>query len=142
MEQSNIGSRPVSRTGQRSLDDLRAIPWVFSWNQSRFNLSGWFGMGIALSEFKKQYPGDFEQLKELAKEWPFLKYSFIQVESNLLNANSKTMKSFAELVEDPIAKKELMELILTDYETCVHKIEEVMELRLRHEEFQNLKIIC
>ncbi len=85
LEQSKIGSRPARRTGQRTLNDLRSIPWVFSWNQSRFNISGWFGMGTALGEFKKEHPKDFEKLKELALEWPFLKYSLIQIESNLLN---------------------------------------------------------
>ncbi|MDH3322663.1 MAG: phosphoenolpyruvate carboxylase [Flavobacteriaceae bacterium] len=126
LEQSKIGSRPVHRTGQRSLNDLRSIPWVFSWNQSRFNLSGWFGMGTALGEFQKQYPDDFEQLKLLAKDWPFLKYSLIQIESNLLNSDSKIMNAFADLVQDPQTKTELFDLILTDYNTCLQEIEELM----------------
>ena len=63
LEQSKIGSRPARRTGQRTLNDLRSIPWVFSWNQARFNISGWFGMGTALGEFKKEHPKDFEKLK-------------------------------------------------------------------------------
>jgi len=53
LEQSKIGSRPARRTGQRSLNDLRSIPWVFSWNQSRFNLTGWFGTGLALGNFEE-----------------------------------------------------------------------------------------
>ena len=126
LEQSKIGSRPARRTGQRSLEDLRSIPWVFSWSQSRFNLSGWFGMGTALDEFEKEYPEDFEYLKLLANDWPFLKYSLIQIESNLLNSDSEVMEAFADLVEDQQAKKELMDLILTDYRTCLDKIEEVM----------------
>ena len=47
LEQSKIGSRPARRTGKRSLKDLRAIPWVFSWNLSRFTLTGWYGIGTA-----------------------------------------------------------------------------------------------
>jgi phosphoenolpyruvate carboxylase len=126
LEQSKIGSRPARRTGQRSLEDLRSIPWVFSWSQSRFNLSGWFGMGTALDEFQKQHPEDLDYLKLLANEWPFLKYSLIQIESNLLNSDSEVMKAFANLVEDSQAKKDLMDLILNDYQTCLGKIEEVM----------------
>jgi len=54
LEQSKIGSRPARRTGKRSLKDLRAIPWVFSWNLSRFTLTGWYGVGGALKELKEQ----------------------------------------------------------------------------------------
>ena len=126
LEQSKIGSRPARRTGQRSLEDLRSIPWVFSWSQSRFNLSGWFGMGTALDEFQKQQPEDFDYLKQLVNKWPFLRYSLIQIESNLLNSDSEIMKSFAALVEDVKTREELMSLILTDYETCLGQIEEVL----------------
>lgn len=127
LEQSKIGSRPARRTGQRSLNDLRSIPWVFSWSQSRFNLSGWFGTGTALDTFQQQHSDDFEQLKRLAKEWPFLKYLLIQVESNLLNTDVNVMKTFAEQVEDTQLRKSLMDLILGDYQTCIDKIEDIME---------------
>jgi phosphoenolpyruvate carboxylase len=127
LEQSKIGSRPVRRTGQRTLNDLRSIPWVFSWNQSRFNISGWFGMGTAFGEFKKLHPEDFEQLKTLAKNWPFLKYGLIQVESNLLNSDKDIMNAFAALVPDAEIRKEFMGMILSDFETCLEKIEELME---------------
>lgn len=126
LEQSKIGSRPVRRTGQRSLEDLRSIPWVFSWNQSRFNISGWFGTGTALREFQKQHPSDFEQLKQLAKDWPFLKYSLIQIESNLLNSDSDIMNAFAEFVKNADVKKELMGLVLSDYKNCLDEIAEIM----------------
>jgi phosphoenolpyruvate carboxylase len=127
LEQSKIGSRPARRTGQRSLDDLRSIPWVFSWSQSRFNISGWFGMGTALEEFLNEHLDGFERLKELAIEWPFLKYLLIQVESNLLNSDREIMNDFSELVPSESAKKELMELILTDYKKGLDKIEEIMK---------------
>ncbi len=126
LEQSKIGSRPARRTGKRSLKDLRSIPWVFSWNQSRFNLTGWFGTGTALGQFVEKYPGDFEYLKKAARDWPFLKYSLIQIETNLLLADKDIMEDFAGLVTDPATKKELMELILTDYDTCLEKIEQLM----------------
>lgn len=126
LEQSKIGSRPARRTGQRSLDDLRSIPWVFSWNQARFNLSGWFGTGMALDDFKSHHPDYFEQLKHMAKDWPFLKYCLIQIESNLLNADPDIMSAFAELVQNQQTKEELIDLILTDYQICLRTIEEVL----------------
>ncbi|BFP39387.1 phosphoenolpyruvate carboxylase [Flavobacteriaceae bacterium GF1] len=126
LEQSKIGSRPARRTGQRSLNDLRSIPWVFSWNQSRFNLTGWFGTGEAFGKFKEQHPEDFEFLKTAAREWPFLKYGLIQIETNLLNSDTEIMKIFADQVTDANTRKELMELILTDYDTCLKQIENLM----------------
>ena len=126
LEQSKIGSRPARRTGKRSLEDLRSIPWVFSWSQARFNLSGWFGVGTALDELQKQHPEDFDYLKSLASDWAFLKYSLIQIESNLLNSDPTVMRAFAALVEDDQTREDLMDLILGDYETCLVNIEEVM----------------
>jgi phosphoenolpyruvate carboxylase len=122
LEQSKIGSRPARRTGQRSLKDLRSIPWVFSWNQSRFNLTGWFGTGAALAKFEEQHPEDFEYLKTVAKEWLFLKYDLIEIETNLLNSDTDIMKSFADLVNDSSIQSELMNLILSDYERCLKQI--------------------
>jgi phosphoenolpyruvate carboxylase len=126
LEQSKIGSRPARRTGQRSLNDLRSIPWVFSWNQSRFNLTGWFGTGAALAEFEEQFPEDFEYLKTAAQDWLFLKYDLIEIETNLLNSDTDIMKSFADLVNDATVKTELMNLILSDYERCLKQIESLM----------------
>ncbi len=126
LEHSKIGSRPARRTGQRSLNDLRSIPWVFSWNQSRFNITGWFGTGTALSKFKEQHPEDFEYLKTAAQEWPFLKFGLIQIETNLLNSDTDIMNVFADLVDNPAIKTELMELILDDYEMCLKQIENLM----------------
>jgi phosphoenolpyruvate carboxylase len=126
LEQSKIGSRPARRTGKRALADLRSIPWVFSWSQSRFNLTGWFGTGTALDAFQEQNPEDFDTLKHLAKDWPFLKYLLIQIESNLLNADVDIMNSFAELVQDSQTRQALMDLILADYQTSLRKIDSVM----------------
>ncbi|MGI9530514.1 phosphoenolpyruvate carboxylase [Lutimonas sp.] len=126
LEHSKIGSRPARRTGQRSLNDLRSIPWVFSWNQSRFNLTGWFGTGTALGKFKEEFPEDFEYMKGVAQDWPFLKFGLIQIETNLLNSDTGIMKEFADLVIDPAVKNELMALILGDYTMCLEQIEDLM----------------
>ena len=139
LEQSKIGSRPARRTGQRTIDDLRSIPWVFSWSQSRFNLTGWFGTGMALGEFQKQYPEDFERLKQLAKDWPFLKYRLIQIESNLLNSDPRIMNAFADLVQDQQTKEELMALILEDYHTALDKIATIMEASVEKRRISKLE---
>ena len=126
LEQSKIGSRPARRTGERSLNDLRSIPWVFSWNQSRFNLTGWFGTGKALSEFEEEHPEQFEILKKEAKDWAFLKYALIQIETNLLNTDKTFMKRFAKLTPNENVGKTLLNLVLSDFESCNDQIEKLL----------------
>ena len=70
IESSRIGSRPPRRTGKPSIADLRAIPWVFSWSQSRFLLSGWFGLGSALSQLQFHEPDMHPDLCSHAIDWP------------------------------------------------------------------------
>jgi phosphoenolpyruvate carboxylase len=79
-----------------------------------------------LQTCQQQFPEDFQQLKTLSKNWPFLKYLFIQIESNLLNSDSKIMQTFANMVPDPATREELMQLILHDYKTCMGMIPEIM----------------
>lgn len=115
LEQNKIGSRPARRTGnKRSLADLRAIPWVFSWSQARFNLTGWFGVGTALQHLHDEQAEDFRQLKDSINQWPFLKYQLIQIETSLLNSDEGVMRSFAALVEEEDVREELLQLLLED----------------------------
>ena len=74
-----IASRPISRKSAREVgfDDLRAIPWVFAWTQTRYNVPGWYGMGTALSEVMEGDPKALAMLREMWREWPFFR--------NLLN---------------------------------------------------------
>jgi phosphoenolpyruvate carboxylase len=122
LENSRIGSRPARRTGRRSLEDLRAIPWVFSWNQSRFALTGWLGVGYALRRLRTDQPDDFARLQEWAEQWPFLYYTLIMVETNLLNADPTQMRAYAELVEDEQVRGELLDFLLQDYEAGLAEI--------------------
>lgn len=126
LEESKIGSRPSRRTGQTSLDDLRSIPWVFSWSQSRFHLTGWFGLGQSLYETKTESPADFEQMKTLARDWPFFKYLMIQLETNLLSVDTKIMSTFRELMDDQTIATELTDLILEDYTRAMELTNEIL----------------
>lgn len=115
LEQSRIGSRPARRTGKRTLNDLRAIPWVFSWNQARFNLTAWFGTGKALLQLKENHPALYDDLKLNAHKWPFLRYNLIQIETNLLNANTELMQRYADLVKNKDLSAKFTEMIFDDY---------------------------
>jgi phosphoenolpyruvate carboxylase len=122
VEQSKIGSRPARRTGKRTLNDLRAIPWVFSWNQSRFNLTAWYGVGHGLKQLQNSNPDKYQQLKANAQKWPFLRYALIQIETNLLNADPVIMKKYAALVKDENLRNELLQRILEEQERSLQEI--------------------
>ena len=116
LEQSNIGSRPARRTGQRTLADLRAIPWVFAWNQSRFYLPGWFGVGTALAELRDADPSAFDRLAAGVNDYPFLRYVLTNVETNLASADADLMRSYASLVADETVREDFFGTVLAEYE--------------------------
>ncbi len=118
LENSRIGSRPSRRTGKKdfSLDDLRAIPWVFSWTQARFYLTGWFGVGSALNGMRENNPADYQALKDGLKESTFLQYALTNVETNLASANRELMITYGELCTDDLLKDTFMEIILTEFD--------------------------
>ena len=125
LEQSRIGSRPARRTGKRTLSDLRAIPWVFSWNQSRFNLTAWYGVGYALETLKTQTPEYYRAICEMADEWPFLRYSLIHVETNLFNSDPQMMKSYADLTDDPAVGDKFLNDILQEFDRSILLVREL-----------------
>lgn len=125
LERSKIGSRPARRTGTRTLNDLRAIPWVFSWNLSRIAITGWFGLGAALKLLKEEKPEAFNQLKRWINDWAFFKFLMIQTESNLILSNVEIMELYANL-DTNIEERELfMSKILADFENGFRMVEEL-----------------
>jgi len=102
-----IGSRPASRKGSGRIEDLRAIPWVFSWSQARVMLPGWYGVGQALGAFE-----DKGLLRAMAKEWPFFRNALANMEMVLAKSDMKIARQYALLAEDPA----LMERIFPQIE--------------------------
>ncbi len=115
LENARIGSRPARRTGAATLADLRAIPWVFSWNQSRFYLPGWFGIGTALMQLKDDSPTDFEALKNSVGTWRFMRYVLTNVETNLASTDLDLMRAYADLVEDAAIRERIFGLICAEW---------------------------
>jgi phosphoenolpyruvate carboxylase len=128
LEQSKIGSRPARRTGTRSLEDLRSIPWVFSWSQSRFNLTGWFGTGFSLANLKAESPDDYLYLKSKMDNWSFIKFLFIQIETILLFADREIMQKFGDLVPEGKGKTELLNLIIEGYDSSLIEVGELFDI--------------
>ena len=142
LEKSKIGSRPARRTGIRTLNDLRAIPWVFSWNLSRITITGWFGLGEALKKLKEEQPEEFSQLKKNINKWTFLKFLMIQTETSLILSNVEMMKLYADLVGNAEERTLFMNKILTDYENGFAMIEELFGAPAtirRNGQYDNLK---
>lgn len=114
IESSKIGSRPARRTGKRSMEDLRAIPWVFSWSQTRFNITSWYGVGSTLKELQENDPEAFLKLKRLAKYEPFVRYVLTNLDSSLASTDEEVMKKYAFLVEDEKLRHNIMKLIIDE----------------------------
>tara|TARA_R110002126_G_scaffold112105_1_gene250165 strand:- start:24447 stop:27143 length:2697 start_codon:yes stop_codon:yes gene_type:complete len=127
LEKSKIGSRPSRRTGTRTLNDLRAIPWVFSWNLSRISLTGWYGLGSALKTLKTEKPEDFENLKSSINNWSFLKFLIIQTETNLILSQREIMKLYADLDEDIEERNIFMSKIMSDFDNAFMLIQELFD---------------
>jgi phosphoenolpyruvate carboxylase len=115
LENARIGSRPSRRTGQATLEDLRAIPWVFSWTQSRFYLPGWFGSGTALQKLRDEDAAGFALLTELLPHNAFLAYVLTNIESSLVSAKEPWMRAYAALVPDAGVRNRFLEVILSEF---------------------------
>ncbi len=99
IESLNIGSRPARRRGQRSLADLRAIPWVFSWTQNRSLIPAWYGLGTALTELMNEETDDWQTARAMYREWPFFQAMIDNAALALAKADSFIASRYAGLVE-------------------------------------------
>lgn len=105
-----IGSRPAKRgLGAKSLDDLRTIPWIFSWSQARINLAAWYGLGTACEKF-----GDLERLQSAYKEWPLFSTFIDNIEMSLSKTDERIGKLYLSLANrEDLSKKVMDEMRLT-----------------------------
>ena len=111
----NIGSRPTSRQATRSIGGLRAIPWVFSWAQSRTMLPGWFGFGSAVAGAGIE----IERLADLHAEWPFFSSALANMEMVLVKSDMAIAGRYAGLVEDKALSDDIFGQIRAEWErTC------------------------
>jgi phosphoenolpyruvate carboxylase len=112
----NIGSRPASRKSLSSITDLRAIPWVFSWSQSRVMLPGWYGFGSAVSAFIASHgEAGIGRLRKLAKESGFFRMVLSNMEQVLAKADLRIARRYADLVEDQALAGRLFDALETEW---------------------------
>ena len=112
----NIGSRPMSRKNSQRFEDLRAIPWVFAWTQSRHLLPAWYAAGTGLQAFIDQNEKNLHILQTMYKEWSFFHATINNLQMALLTADMGSAKEYLELVEDPQIAKRIFENIVDEYE--------------------------
>jgi phosphoenolpyruvate carboxylase len=114
IEMSKIGSRPSKRTGTNTLDDLRAIPWVFSWSQARVHMTSWFGVGSALEKLNHKNPDGYDKLKTSLKVDPFLRYVFTNIDTSLAATDEEIFSLYIELVEDEALREKFRSIFMDE----------------------------
>lgn len=108
----NIGSRPASRKKTTAIEDLRAIPWVFSWSQCRLMLPGWYGFGEAVQAFLQANPDTgLPLLQEMVRDWPFFSTLLSNMEMVLAKSDLGIASRYAGLVKDETLRKTIFERI-------------------------------
>jgi len=115
LEHARIGSRPARRREGGGLDELRAIPWVFGWMQSRHGLPGWFGVGHALESFAAGGEARLALLREMMASFPLFEDMIRNVETALAKADLSIARRYAELVEDRSLRERVFEGIAEEF---------------------------
>ena len=126
----NIGSRPASRKKITDIGGLRAIPWVFSWSQSRIMLPGWYGVGTAFSTFINKDSRNIDKLRTMYKDWPFFTSLLSNVDMVMSKSDMEIAKEYANLCKDD-KTKEVYDKILKEWKLTKQVVLDISE----HKEF-------
>jgi phosphoenolpyruvate carboxylase len=120
----NIGSRPTSRKPTTAISDLRAIPWVLAWSQSRVMLPGWYGTGTAFEEFlsldgPENEGSRLEVLQGLYERWPFFRTVLSNMAQVLAKADMGLAARYSELVEDEALRARVFDKIVDEHDRTI-----------------------
>ena len=129
--QLNIGSRPAARTGSARIQDLRAIPWVFSWGQCRVMLPGWYGFGTAVARWLAAAPAGraagMALLRDMAARWTFFQSMLSNMAMVLAKADMAVAARYADLVPDAAVRAQVFGAISAEYATTVALALEILQ---------------
>ena len=125
--QLNIGSRPPKRTASDRIEDLRAIPWVFSWMQSRYTLPGWYGVGAALGAYAAASAANLTRLRRMYDEWPFFTTLIDNAQMSLAKADLDIAARYAALVSDRANADRIFGAIADEYTRTVSVLLQITE---------------
>jgi phosphoenolpyruvate carboxylase len=119
-----LGSRPARRTGAASIDDLRAIPWVFAWNQSRQGVPGWFGAGRGLASLLRERGPAY--VRRMRERWPFFATTLDAVAVALAVADMRIAVEYASLVEDRALAREMFRRISLEHGRAARAVRAIL----------------
>ncbi|SFK75014.1 Phosphoenolpyruvate carboxylase, type 1 [Halogranum rubrum] len=125
IENLNLGSRPASRSGERTVEDLRAIPWVFSWTQSRCILPGWYSLASGMEAYLDD-GGDRELLKEMYQEWPFFRTTLDNAALSLARTDLEITAEYADLADEDL-REQFFPRVSEEYESGVELVLDVSD---------------
>ena len=136
LAQLNIGSRPASRKALQQIEDLRAIPWSFSWGQCRLTLPGWYGFGSAVRNFLKnqgaaERKARIAMLQRMYREWPFFRTLLSNMDMVLAKSDLALGSRYAELVEDRRLRKKIFGVIETEWHLTAEALHLITGEKLR-----------
>ncbi|WP_237704900.1 phosphoenolpyruvate carboxylase [Rubrivivax benzoatilyticus] len=124
----NIGSRPASRKATRAIEDLRAIPWSFSWGQCRLALPGWYGFGSAVEDFlgdETTQAARLELLQRMYRQWPFFRALLSNLDMVLAKTDLRIAARYVELVEDKRAARRVFTTMRAEWERVGQALEQI-----------------
>ncbi|HSY67057.1 MAG TPA: phosphoenolpyruvate carboxylase [Edaphobacter sp.] len=129
LEHARLGSRPAKRSGKKSMADLRAIPWVFGWMQSRQLVPAYFGVGHALHEFIQSTPDGLSQLQTMARDFPLFLDIIRNVEMALAKADFGIARLYASLVEDEALRNRIFTTLEAEFNLTHRMVLEITKQR-------------
>jgi len=127
ISQLKIGSRPARRGAASGIDQLRAIPWVFSWMQSRHTLPGWYGLGGALADYLDADPGGLALLRDMYRRWPFWSTLVDNAQMILAKADMTIARLYADLADDQDAAARVFDRVAAEYARTVAVINRITD---------------
>jgi phosphoenolpyruvate carboxylase len=127
IERLPIGSRPVRRSGERTLGDLRAIPWVFSWTQNRHLLPAWYGLGTAIDDAIAADAGALALLRQMYRSWPFFTATIDNAALALAKADMDIARLYTALVRDAGSRAAIWHLVSSEHRRSAAAVLRVMD---------------
>ncbi|HZU10108.1 MAG TPA: phosphoenolpyruvate carboxylase [Pseudacidobacterium sp.] len=127
LEHARIGSRPTRRSGKRSFADLRAIPWVFGWTQSRLLVPGWFGVGHAIEQYTKKHSNGLKLLRDMMAEFPLFIDLIRNVEMAMAKADLGIASLYASLVPDAAMRQRVFSKLEAEFERTLKAVLAITE---------------